>query len=90
MQPAAYLALVLLFFPTVILAEPIHVPITRRHPTPRNSAGWGRVANNVRSKYGIPTQTPLSIRRAVGAIAMDDQVDIVIVLFYINSSQDIS
>lgn len=88
--PAVYLALVLLFFSTVILAEPLHVPVSRRrHIEKRN---WNQEANRLRRRYGYLTgPSPQSFRsnkRAVAGIPILDQVNIVIVLFYINSSQE--
>lgn len=92
MPPAVYFALLLLFSPTVILAEPVHVPLTRRLPSPGSQRPWHDIANNLRSKYGYPvvtSQTRRSNRRAVGGVGILDQVDlqVVIVLSHFNSSQ---
>ena len=81
MAPAVYLALVLLFFPTVILAELLHVPVTRRQIKSRD---WNFEANRLRKRYGYPASIPLNHRtnsRAVVGIDVLDQVDTVIVLF---------
>lgn len=84
MALAVYLAFFILFLPPVILAnplaKPIHIPITRRHPIRRDPA---READKLRRKYGY-----LSRRRATQDFDMTDQVDIFIILFYINSPQE--
>lgn len=92
MPPALYLALLLLLFPSVILSEPVHVPLTRRRQNTANEFFWHDAANNLRSKYGYPvvtSQTRRSNRRAVGGVGILDQVDlqVVIVLSHFNSSQ---
>jgi cathepsin D len=72
MAPAIYFALVLLFIPTVILAEPVHIPIARRRPI--KSRDWNQEANNLRKRYGYPTSlSPFSSRRAVSGIPVLDQ-----------------
>ena len=79
MPPAVYFALLLLFSPTVILAEPVHVPLTRRLPSPGSQRPWHDIANNLRSKYGYQTVSPhtrRSSKRTVGGVAMIDQVDL--------------
>lgn len=79
MPPAVYFALLLLFSPTVILAEPVHVPLTRRLPSPGSERPWHDIANNLRSKYGYQTVSPRtrrSSKRTVGGVAMIDQVDL--------------
>ena len=79
MAPAVHLVLALLFFPTLILSESLHVPLTRRHRTKLNSFDE---ANKIRRRYGYPiatSQSHRSNRRAVAGIPMNDQVDIVIV-----------
>lgn len=91
MAPAIYLALVILFFPNLILAEPQHIPVAhRRNIYPRDSEYWARQANGLRVRYGY--STPLSHRtnrRAVGGVEILDQVDIFIVSFFnINSLQE--
>ena len=83
MAPAVYFALVLLFFPTVILAEPLHIAVARRRPATRN---WNQEANKLRKRYGyatIPSKSHRSNRRGtVADIPVLDQVDIVIILFF--------
>lgn len=86
MPPATYLVLVLLFSPAVILAEPFHVPLSRRHSL--KVENLANAANNLRIKYGYQTPTPQRRAAAAAGIGLLDQVDIVIVLFYINSSQE--
>lgn len=84
MAPPVYLALVLLFFPTVIFAEPLHVPIARRRQIATRD--WNQEANRLRKRYGYRQATSppshRSNRRGVADIPVFDQVDIVIVLFY--------
>lgn len=60
--------LALLFCPTIILADPLHVPIRRRSPTKRD---WKREANNIRAKYGYKPSSPVhrSNRRGTGSVA---------------------
>jgi hypothetical protein len=88
MTPAIYLALVLLFIPNVILAEPLHIPVARRRQI--KSRDWNQEANKLRKRYGYPiARSPFPSRRTVNEVPVLDQVDIVIVLFYTNSSQDI-
>jgi hypothetical protein len=80
MAPAVHLALALLFFPALILSEPLHVPLTRRRQT--KLINWTDEANRLRIRYGYPTATShsrRSNRRAVAGIPVFDQVDIVIV-----------
>ena len=80
MAPLAvvHLALALLFFPTYILSEPLHVPLTRRRQT--KLINWTDEANKIRLRYGYPTATShRSNSRAVVGIPVLDQVDIVIV-----------
>ena len=91
MAPAIYLALFLLFFPTVILAETrrVTVPLTRWR-----KEGWNHTlaANNIRQRYGHgPTflQSRRSNRRAESVTQpIQVEVDTVIVLFYFNSSPE--
>ena len=73
MPPAVYLALLLLFFPTVILAEPIHVPITLL----RRSAliDWNAVADKLRIRYNYSPISSLSKKRAVSGQQVFDQVE---------------
>lgn len=86
MPPAVYLALLLSFLPAVILAEPLHLPLARRAPSQLN---LGDLANNLRIKYGYQPVIPRSSRRAaVAGIGVKVQVGIVIVWFYIDSSQE--
>ena len=79
MAPAVHLALALLLFSTVILAEPLHIPLTRRRQT--RLINWTDEANKLRIKYGYPTasssQSHRSNRRALAGIPVLDQVDIV-------------
>jgi hypothetical protein len=89
MAPAIYFALVLLFVPTVILAEPVHIPIARRRPV--KSKNWNREANSIRKRYGYSTTiAPLSGRQAAAQIPVLDQVHIFFIdMIYIISSQHI-
>ena len=77
MAPTVHLALALLFFPTLILSEPLHVPLTHRRQT--GLINWTDKANQIRIKYGYPTATSQSPsnRRAVAGIPLLDQVGIV-------------
>ena len=80
MAPAVRLALALalLFFPTVILSEPLHLPLTRRRQT--KLINWTDEANKLRIRYGYPTatspQSHRSSRHVVVGIPVLDQVDI--------------
>lgn len=88
MAPAIYFALILLFIPTVIIAEPVHMPIARRRPI--KSRDWNLEANRLRKRYGYPSiNSRLAGRGAVSGIPVLDQVHIVNVMFYIISSQTI-
>ena len=90
MAPALHLALALLFFPTVILSDSLHVPLTHRRQT-KSIRDWADEANRLRRRYGYPTATPQSRHpnsRAIAGIPMLDQVDIVIVIVHINSPQE--
>ena len=80
MAPSFHLVLALLFFPTLILSELLHVPLIRRHPTNLNLFDE---ANKIRKRYGYSTatsRTHRSNRRAVAGIPILDQVNIVIVI----------
>jgi cathepsin D len=84
-----YLALALLFFPTAIFSEPLHVPLRRRQTLLKRDLN--QEANKLRVKYGYQPVFSLSHRsnrRAVAGIPLLDQVDIVIVSSYSNSSQE--
>jgi hypothetical protein len=81
MAPAARLAFALLYFPTLILSEPVHVTLTHRRHS-KSIRTWTDEANKLRRRYGYPiatSQSRRSNRRAVVGIPMLDQVDIVIV-----------
>ena len=88
MAPPVHLALALLFFPTLILSEPFHLPLTRRRHT--ELINWTDKANQIRIKYGYATASRRSSRRSVAGVPILDQVDIVffLFLFYFNSSQE--
>lgn len=91
MAPTVFLVLLFLFLPNVILAESLHIPVARRRNIyPKDSEYWARIADGLRIRYGYAPSPPIhrSNRRAVGEIGVLDQVDIDIVLFYINSSQE--
>jgi hypothetical protein len=84
MAPAIHLALALLLFPTLILSEPLHVPLTRRRQT--KLTNWTDQANKIRYRYGYPlatSQSRRSNRRASAGIPVLDQVHIVIVFYFI-------
>jgi hypothetical protein len=86
MAPAVYLALVLLFSPNVIFAEPVHFPLIRRQP--EGGFDLRIAANNLRVKYGhraLTLQNSRSERRASNGIPIYVQVGIVIILFYIST-----
>ena len=89
MAPAVYLLLSLLFFPTVILADPFHIPVVRRRQA-NTARDWHQEANRLRARYGYATlpspRSHPSNRRTVSGIPVLDQVNIVIVFFYIDSS----
>ena len=81
MAPAIHLALALLFFPTLILSEPLHVPLARRRQT--KLINWTDEANKIRTRYGYPPASSRSHHRsnsrAIAGIPVLDQVDIIIV-----------
>ena len=77
MAPGLHLALaLLLLLPTLILSEPLHVPMTYRRHT-ELICDWTNKAKNIRKRYGYPIATSkrCSGRRAVAGIAILDQVD---------------
>ena len=84
MVPAVHLALALFFFPTLILSEPLHVPLTHRRHT-KLIRDWTDEANNIRKRYGYPiatSQSRRSSRREVAGIPLFDQVDIQVVIVF--------
>ena len=88
MAPALHLALALLFFPTVILSDSLHLPLTLRRQT-KSIRNWADEANRLRRRYGYPTATSQSRRsnsREIAGIPILDQVDIVIVIDIVSST----
>ena len=87
MAPGVHLTLTLalLFFPSLILSESLHVPLGHRRQT-KLSGNWGDEANKIRRRYGyqtVPSQSRRSNRRASSVgIPILDQVGIVIVFFF--------
>ena len=80
MAPAVRLAFALLFFPSLILSEPLHVTLTHRRQ-PNSIRTWTDEANKLRRRYGYPIASRRrSNSRAVVDIPMIDQVDIIIVI----------
>lgn len=79
MAPGVHLVLALLLLPTLILSEPIHVPITYRRRT-KLTRDWTHEANIIRKRYGYQLATSRRSKiRAVAGIPILDQVNIVIV-----------
>ena len=87
MTPAVHLALILLFFPTLILSDsPFHVPLTHRRPT-KSVRNWADEANRLRRRYGYnTTQSRRSYSRAIQGIPILDQVDIDIDIVIVSST----
>ena len=86
----AYLALALLFLPSIILADPLHIPLSRRH---QQSRDYNAIAERMRTKYSrsLNSYQHRSNRRAtVNGISIFDQVNQLSLLpsFYINSLQE--
>ena len=85
MTPAVHLALIFLFFPTLILSDSLHVPLTHRRQT--KVRNWADEANKIRRRYGYNTaQSRRSNSRAIQGIPILDQVGIVIVIVIVSST----
>jgi hypothetical protein len=73
MAPAVHLALALLIIPTVILADPLHIPIAHRQIKSRD---WNDEANKLRKRYGYSSVVrPRRNRREVSGISVLDLPD---------------
>ena len=94
MAPALHLALALLFSPTLILSDSLHVPLTHRRQTKLTVIGLTKQTRlnkrRLRRRYDYPTasatsESRCSNSREIAGIPMLDQVDIVIdsdIFFY--------